>query len=543
MSVTTWNAYFGTNPIVRIGGSGTLRLHDSEVQPQAGGRISGAGWPYAMPNFFGKNVSHDITLGHFISGVDKDTVDTIIHNQRNDLFGRIQPQPHDLYISKSGTDLIYAALEKTAPDTEGSSAMIVDDDAGGNQSSESVVLGDLNMWTQDRVKTGSWSIFNANNTGAFQHKINGTDTNADWVAETQFQFMGWINSTGTATNQNLFRKVGVMILAFSSGQLNFSYAGTNGTFSPVFPMGNNRWLFIAIRKPVGTTAELYYAFDWETTLNGPFTCTVANSPPSNTNDITIGSAGGGSAFQGYMGAMVFANRVLSAANIESEFDRTKVGGVPFTDTSDPVSGWTAVYGVTPTKVLFFTMERITSHTNGASVTNLMLTKVYNVFYGMTTPANGAINLDHITQIAGLSSLNSGDFNLGTGDRLFLGKLGDFTSSQGYSNNSEIVYLTAKNVAPADVWQTQRVTIAPVNLPRKKVGFRASHFNGQSFVVKFARRHPWTSCEGIGVDSVETTGRGRMREVRYQFASARSPFLSISGVNYDNLDKYFSNYPP
>lgn len=547
MSAKQWGIYYGTNPIVRIGGSAnSLRGQNSALGSQARGRTALAGGLWAKNHPFAKNIAWDLSLSAFVRRDTRMDLDNFINNQRIDIFGRCLQQPHDLFISNPTDDLEWVALWPETSDIDNESVGVSYPVAALGVVEE-ICLGDLSMWSQHDPKYGEWSLYNPDNTASYQHQIPGTSTHADFTSETEFMWMGWIRSTGTDATQSIFRKVNQAILSFGSGVLSFAYGGTVGTFSTVtFPMGINRWMFLAIRKPAGTTAEMYYGFEGDTNLSGPFTATVASSPASGgSNVMYIGNNAGNGSFVGYLGPMVFANKVLPVVGpnaVEAEFDLTKVGQVGFTNTAD----WNATYGVSPTKDMFLDMQRRISF---ESIDNLMLTKVYNVYTGNATPADGAIVLDHgryaTDDIAYLFAGGIASGERGLGDRLFLGRLSDFTDDVNYSDASEIVYVRRKAVGTVDANQARRIEIKPVGLATDPAsGFRANHKNGQSLVRKFAQRWPRTICQEITPEEVDSLARGMLREISYAFAVDSPPFLNNHLQNYSNtLDLWYEVYAP
>lgn len=538
MSAKKWSIHYGTNPVIRVGGSANaLRKMDSALGSQSRGRTALAGGFWAKNQQFSRNIAWDLSLGAFVRRASRMELESFLNDQRVDLFGRLKQEPHDLFIGNPTDDLEWVALENSAPDTESLTPIIIGD---VGSVTANVVLGDLSMWSDFDPKYGTRSLYNPDNTASYQHQVPGTATHSDWTSENNFLFMGWIRSTGTSATQNLFRKVNQAILAFGSGQLSFTYAGTTGTFSPNFTMGANRWLFIAIRKPTGTTAELYYGYEWETSLNGPFTATVGTAPGSGgSNALYIGNNSGNGSFIGYLGPMVFADEVLTGANIESEFDLTKPGQVAFTDPGS----WNSTYGATnPSKKLYLQMQRLRSF---EAITNLMLTKVYNTFAGNATPSDGAIVLDHgLYATTDLGSVFAGSLP-GLGDRILFGWIDTYTDAINFCDEVEIVYVTAKNVAPADSYQTRRVTIKPLGLATDPTeGFRASYNNGQAIFRKPAQRWPRAVCLEVTPEEVDSLARGKLREVTYSFGIDSPPFLDNTEQNFSNtLDLHYQHYAP
>ena len=529
--------YYGTNPVIRVGGDNTLSAMDSEVVGNGRGRISGAGWKIGKVDQFGGSVGWNVRSKHFIDRQSRRDLDAFITRQRTDLWNRNQRRPQDLFHSYRPGDYEWAALwpETTDIDNEsvGNSFPVA---SGAN--TEEIVLGDLSMWSQDETKTGDWSLYREDNANSYVHSVPTTSTHAALNGETELTFMGWFKSTSSAAVQTLVRKQGCLNITLSSGVVSITFNGTGPvTFSNItFPLANNRWYFIGLTV-VSNVATLYVAGDWETSFASEAKALVPGAG-NNTNPMYVGSdSGGDDGFVGYTGSMVIADESLSAAQMLAEFNLTKVGQVPFSP------DWNAAGYSTPGKFLYWNMERLREF---ESVTNLMLTKVYNTFTGNATPTDGAIKLDHVTMIDNLDSLFVDTaLRAGLGDRLFLGQLEDFTDDSGYSDASEIIWVRRKVVGTVDANQFRRIEIKPVAIPRDPPeGFRANHKNGQSVVVKFSERYPMCVPEDIVPEAVSGLQRGRMREIDYGFISERFPYTDIDLQNYDDaFDLQYIAFPP
>jgi hypothetical protein len=533
--------YYGTNPVMRVGGDNTLSAVDAEVTGNGRGRISGAGWRIGKVDQFGGSATQSVRFKHFVERSTRRELDAFVSRQRIDLFNRNQRRPHDLFHSYRPGDYEWVALAPEETDVDTESLALAPIVPSGTNTRE-IILGDLSMWTQDETKTGSWSLYRESNTDSYIHQVPAGNTHAALNGSTELNFMGWFRSTASSAVQTLIRKQGCLNITIASGVISITYNGTGPvTFSNItFPLANNRWYFIGITVKTNV-AILHVAGDWETSF---VTDSGALTPGagSDANPMYVGSdSAGDDGFVGYMGSMVITDKALSSAQLLVEFNLTKNGLVPFTDTAD----WAATYGVTPTKALYWNMERVRDF---EAFDNLMLTKVYNTFGLNSVPTNGAIKLDHGTLITSLDALFVDTaLRAGLGDRLFLGNLDDFTDDIGYSDDSEIVWVRRKEIArlPTTVYDDRRIEIKPVAIPRDPPeGFRADHKNGQSLVIKFRERYPMALPDDIVPEQVTGLQRGRMREVDYGFQCERFPFHDIDAQNYDNaLDLQYIAFPP